>query len=38
MYQNEKLTAAAKFSKGKKIKEWTDLESFQKENNISDLK
>ena len=38
MYKNNKLTSAAKFSAGKKIKEWTDLASFKKENKLSDLK
>ena len=38
MYTNEKLTSAVKFSNGKKIKEWTDLASFKKENNLNDLK
>ena len=37
MYKNNKLTAAQKFSKGAKIKEWKDLQAFKKENNLSDL-
>jgi len=38
MYKNEKLTSAVKYSKGERIKEWTDLKSFKKENKLSDLK
>ena len=37
MYKNEKLVSAAKFKAGKKIKEWTDLKAFKKENNLLDL-
>ena len=37
IYKNEKLVSAAKFKSGKKIKEWTDLKSFKKENNLLDL-
>ncbi|WP_034045787.1 toxin-antitoxin system YwqK family antitoxin [Wocania ichthyoenteri] len=37
MYKNEKLISAAKFKAGKKIKEWTDLKAFKKENNLLDL-
>ncbi|WP_299120168.1 hypothetical protein [uncultured Winogradskyella sp.] len=37
MYKDEELTSAAKYSLGKKIKEWTDLKSFKKENKLSDL-
>ncbi len=36
-YKNEKLTAAVKYSKGKRIKEWTSFSSFRKENKLSDL-
>ncbi|QMU65597.1 MAG: hypothetical protein GKR88_15785 [Flavobacteriaceae bacterium] len=38
IYKMEKLTKVAKFQQGKKIKEWTDLKSFKKDNNLSDLK
>ncbi|MFT5846097.1 MAG: antitoxin component YwqK of YwqJK toxin-antitoxin module [Psychroserpens sp.] len=38
MYRNEKLVSAVKYSKGKKIKEWTDYQSFRKENSLKDLK
>lgn len=38
MYKQEKLIAASKFSEGKKIKTWTDLATFKKENKLSDLK
>ena len=38
MYKNEKLVSAVKYTKGKRIKEWTDLESFKKENKLSDLR
>jgi hypothetical protein len=38
MYHNEKLSSAAKFFEGQKIKEWTDLDSFKKENKLSDLR
>ena len=37
MYKNEKLVSAAKFKAGKKIKEWTNLKAFKKENNLLDL-
>ncbi|MCB4799144.1 toxin-antitoxin system YwqK family antitoxin [Neotamlana laminarinivorans] len=37
MYKNKKLISAAKYSLGKKIKEWTDFKSFTKENSLSDL-
>jgi len=37
-YKNEKLTSAAKFINGKKIKEWFSLRSFKKDNNLSDLR
>ena len=37
MYKNEELVSAAKFKAGKKIKEWTDLKAFKKENNLLDL-
>ena len=36
-YYQGKLNKAVKYLKGKKIKEWTDLKSFRKENNMSDL-
>ena len=38
MYKNEALISAVKFKAGQKIKEWTDLKSFKKENKLSDLK
>ena len=38
MYRKQKLISAVKFSEGKKIKEWTDLNAFKKENKLSDLK
>ncbi len=37
MYKNEKLVSASKFKAGKKIKEWTDLKAFKKENDLRDL-
>ena len=37
-YKNAKMISAQKYSKGKKIKEWTDFSSFAKENSLSDLK
>ncbi|MFK5974124.1 MAG: hypothetical protein QM485_12705 [Flavobacteriaceae bacterium] len=37
-YQNEKLTSAEKYQNGKKIKEWSTLRSFERENKLSDLK
>ena len=36
-YYHNKLTKAEKYRKGKKIKEWTNLKSFKKENSLSDL-
>ena len=38
MYENEKMVAAVKYDKGKKIKTWTDFSSFKKENKLSDLR
>ena len=38
MYKNEELISASKYSKGKKLKEWTDLKSFKRDNKLSDLK
>lgn len=38
IYEMEKLVKAAKYKEGKKIKEWTDFESFKKENKLSDLR
>ena len=38
MYKNEALISAVKFKAGQKIKEWTDLKSFKRENKLSDLK
>lgn len=37
MYKDEKLISASKFKAGKKIKEWTDLKAFKKENDLRDL-
>ena len=37
IYSNDILVKASKFKDGKKIKEWTDLKSFKKENNVSNL-
>jgi hypothetical protein len=38
MYKNEELVSASKYLKGKKLKVWTDLKSFKKDNKLSDLK
>ncbi|GAB5565534.1 MAG: hypothetical protein Wins2KO_25970 [Winogradskyella sp.] len=38
MYTNGKLSSAVKYKFDKKIKEWTDLRSFKKENRLSDLR
>lgn len=38
IYNNNKIVKAAKFKNGKKIKEWTDYNSFKKDNKLSDLK
>lgn len=38
VYKEQKIIKASKFKEGKKIKEWTDLSSFRKENNIFDLR
>lgn len=37
-YKNQELKSALKYKEGKKIKEWTDLKAFRKENNLMDLK
>ena len=37
-YEGKKLAKAEKYIDGKKIKEWTSLKSFKKENKLSDLK
>lgn len=37
-YNRQKLVKAEKYQKDKKIKEWTDLESFKKENSLFDLR
>lgn len=37
-YKNEELQKIEQYKNGQKIKEWADLESFKKENKISDLK
>lgn len=37
-YKNKKIIKAEKYKAGKKIKEWTDIKSFKKENNLRDLK
>jgi len=36
-YHQRKLIKAEKYRKGKKIKEWTNLKSFKRENSLSDL-
>jgi len=36
-YKNEEIIKAEKYNTGKKIKEWTDLKSFRKENNLRNL-
>ncbi len=38
IYKNKKWVKAEKYSNDKKIKEWTDLKSFRKENKMSDLR
>ena len=38
LYTKGKLEKASKFIGGKKIKEWTDLSSFKKENSLLDLR
>ena len=38
VYKEEEIIKASKFKEGKKIKEWTSLSSFKKENNIFDLR
>lgn len=38
VYKNDKLVKASKFTKGKKVKEWTDFSSFKRENNLNDLR
>lgn len=37
MYNKGKMVSVSKFKAGKKIKEWTNIESFKKENKLSDL-
>ncbi len=37
IYNNDKVVKAAKYKDGRKIKEWTDLKSFKKDNKMSDL-
>ena len=37
-YNQQKLVKAEKYQQGKKIKEWTDLASFKKENSLFDLR
>lgn len=37
-YHQEKLSSAVKYSNGNKVKEWFDVNSFKKENKLSDLK
>ncbi|MBE9488902.1 MAG: hypothetical protein IMY67_01290 [Bacteroidetes bacterium] len=36
-YKNKEIVKAEKYKAGKKIKEWMDLNSFKKENNLRDL-
>ncbi len=38
IYEQGELVKASKFKGGKKVKEWTDLESFKKDNKLSDLR
>ena len=38
IYDQEKIVKASKYKDGKKIKEWKDLESFKKDNKLSDLR
>ena len=38
IYKMDKLIKASKYKKGKKIKEWSDLKSFKKENSLFDLR
>lgn len=38
LYKNQQLIKAVKFKNGKKLKEWDNLSSFAKDNNVSDLK
>ena len=37
-YNQQELVKAEKYQQGKKIKEWTNLASFKKENNLFDLR
>lgn len=38
LYENKKIISAEKYKGGKKIKEWFDLASFKKDNDLSDLR
>ena len=38
IYRKNRIIKASKFQQGKKIKEWTDLSSFRKENKLRDLR
>lgn len=38
VYKKEEIIKASKFIEGKKIKEWTSLSTFRKENSIFDLR
>ncbi len=38
LYKGKKIVKAIKYENGVKIKEWTDLKAFKKENKLSDLK
>ena len=38
IYKDGKLVSAQKYKEDKLIKEWTDMETFKKENNLIDLK
>ena len=37
IYENGEIVKAEKFKAGQKIKEWTNMKSFRKENKISDF-
>lgn len=37
LYKNNKIVKAEKYKAGQKIKEWTDMKSFRKENKLSDF-
>jgi len=37
LYENKKVVKSEKYKAGQKIKEWTDMKSFRKENNLIDI-